>query len=126
MPASRSAPIDPYLKRISGSFVIQSGCASSRKNLYQPNQAPKATRSAITASAILSLPCLRRAPALELKVVSMPSSQKFRLRGGTAPSCTPKPGNPLPAASCSSLEGLQVFDQRVLVLAGKLGPVSLA
>src|SRR3546814_19603898 len=35
MPASFSAPIEPYLKRISGVAVTQSGCGSSRKILYQ-------------------------------------------------------------------------------------------
>src|SRR5262250_1221868 len=49
MPVSDSAPMEPYLKRMSGSLVIQSGCGSSRKNLYQvktPPRAPSTTRTA--------------------------------------------------------------------------------
>src|SRR6266496_6247988 len=48
MPDSRSAPMEPYLNRMSGSLVIQSGCGSSRKNLYQvkaPPTAPTTTRT---------------------------------------------------------------------------------
>src|SRR5882724_5934821 len=47
MPDSRSAPMEPYLNRMSGSLVIHSGCRSSRKNLYQvktPPTAPNPTR----------------------------------------------------------------------------------
>src|ERR1700675_4641738 len=41
--------MEPYLKRMSGSLVTQSGWCSSRKNLYQvkaPPTAPSATRTA--------------------------------------------------------------------------------
>src|SRR6266852_6651363 len=36
MPASCSAPMEPYLKRISGVDVTHAGCGSSRKILYHP------------------------------------------------------------------------------------------
>src|SRR5262250_1103026 len=49
MPASDSAPMEPYLKRMSGSLVIQSGCGSSRKNLYQVKRPPKAPSTTRTA-----------------------------------------------------------------------------
>src|SRR3546814_15271524 len=48
MPASFSAPIEPYLKRISGVAVTQSGCGSSRKILYQavkPTIAPSSSNT---------------------------------------------------------------------------------
>src|SRR5688500_3564949 len=49
IPASCSAPMEPYLKRISGVAVTQSGCGSSRKNLYQP-MAPTTTARTTTSS----------------------------------------------------------------------------
>src|SRR5918992_1202080 len=42
MPASYSAPIEPYLKRISGVDVTHCGCGSSRKNFCQPISPPAA------------------------------------------------------------------------------------
>src|SRR5688572_2762321 len=45
IPASCSAPMEPYLKRISGVAVTQSGCGSSRKNLYQPMAPPTTART---------------------------------------------------------------------------------
>src|SRR6185503_17398716 len=48
IPASYSAPIEPYLKRISGVAVTHSGCGSSRKNLYQPKAAPAAAKITTT------------------------------------------------------------------------------
>src|SRR4249919_565971 len=53
MPASFSAPIEPYLKRISGVAVTQSGCGSSRNNLAQamvPRTAPRTSRASISHS----------------------------------------------------------------------------
>src|SRR4029453_15669984 len=40
MPDSRSAPMEPYLNRMSGSLAIQSGWGSSRKNFYQVKTPP--------------------------------------------------------------------------------------
>src|SRR5688572_4833401 len=45
IPASCSAPMGPYLKRISGVAVTQFGCGSSRKNLYHPMVPPTATKT---------------------------------------------------------------------------------
>src|SRR5574341_395845 len=95
MPASRSAPIEPYLNRISGSLVIQSGCGSSRKNLYQVNAPP--TAASTTRTPIATKSFLFHEPGFRLAAMVDPPS-----------------------------EGLQVFDERVLVLWGQLGAIGLA
>src|SRR6266508_1460579 len=94
MPASRSAPIEPYLKRISGSFVIQSGCASSRKNLYHAKTPPSAPSTTTTPRQTRSV---------------------FFHVGFRAASMVDLPS-----------EGLQMLEERVLVLGAQLGSVGLA
>src|SRR5689334_10573637 len=47
--------MEPYLNRMSALANTQSGCGSSRKNLYQPNQTPSTTTTAITPSHVMIL-----------------------------------------------------------------------
>src|SRR5690349_1111639 len=47
--------MEPYLNRMSALANTQSGCGSSRKNLYQPNQTPITTTTAITPSHVMIL-----------------------------------------------------------------------
>src|SRR6266540_1637239 len=95
MPASRSAPIEPYLNRMSGSFVIQSGCGSSRKNLYQV-----------------------KAPPIAASTTKTPIATRSFLFH--------QPGFRLAAMVDLQSEGLQVLDERVLVLRRQLGAIDLA
>src|ERR1051325_565211 len=108
MPASYSAPMDPFLKRVSGVAVTQSGCGSSRKNLYQPTNPtrPATTRSSSTMA--LMTPNFRR---LDLTVTSVPDrlDSAYRMNG---PAC--------------GLEGLEKLDQRSLLARRQLGAVTLA
>src|SRR5689334_1086375 len=87
--------MEPYLKRMSGSLVIQSGCGSSRKNLYQVKAPPRAPSTTRTARQMRSFP------------FAQPASRMTAMLG-------------LPS------EGLQVLDERVLLLGRQLGAVGLA
>src|SRR4249920_821416 len=64
IPASFSAPMEPYLKRMSGVAVTQLGCGSSRKNLYQPIAAPRPASTARTAKQIFHADFLFAASAI--------------------------------------------------------------
>src|SRR5690606_21347171 len=102
-------PIEPYLKRMSGSLVIHSGCASSRKNLYQAKAPPAAPSASSRSSATSRLrPVLRR---------------RQRSRVGRGPGFV-QGANFMTALLAS--EGLQVLDQRILVRGGQIGAIGRA
>src|SRR5207244_2748585 len=63
MPASYSAPMEPYLKRISGVDITHAGCGSSRKNFCQP-MIPPATTSSTTMRRKIFPPVRFRRPAI--------------------------------------------------------------
>src|SRR3546814_753462 len=100
MPASFSAPIEPYLKRISGVAVTQSGCGSSRKILYQAVKPTIAPSSSNTSS-------------VHQSQRGFHWNDFFAAGEGVAMT-----------VSCGRSERLEERHQRVLVGFGKLGAVS--
>src|SRR3546814_1051975 len=99
MPASVSAPIEPYLKRIAGCAVTQSGCGSSRKILYQAVKPTIAPSSSNTSS-------------VHQSQWGFHWNDFFAAGEGVAMT-----------VSCGRSERLEERHQRVLVGFGKLGAV---
>src|SRR5262249_6543928 len=105
IPWSSSAPIEPYLNRSSGE--PSANCwGSSRKNVHHPTPAASTTK---TASPVRSQSRLsRRRLAAQLSAIPI------------------LPGHAVPPRRVPGLEGLQVLDDRVLVLGGQADPVEVA
>src|SRR6185503_17510892 len=96
MPASFSAPIDPYLKRISGVARTHSGCGYSRKPRSQPMYAPIAPSTTTTDASAFNQRCLRTGVAASVLIAT------------------------------SRSERLQELDQRRLLVVAQLGAVGPA
>src|SRR5262245_8757796 len=105
IPWSSSAPIEPYLNRSSGE--PSANCwGSSRKNVHHPTPTASTTR---TASPVRS------------------QRRRSRRRLVASLSAIPiLPGHAVSPRRVPGLEGLQVLDDRVLVLGGQADPVEVA
>src|SRR5689334_21839587 len=91
IPADSSAPTEPYMKR---SSAVICGCGTTRKKLYQANQA----RSASTISATMPAVChlrLMRTSSKRLQVLD------HRVLVGVGQLRAPRP--PVPAAAAAAL-----------------------
>src|SRR5689334_17738496 len=126
--------MEPYLNRMSALANTQSGCGSSRKNLYQPNHTPITTTTPITPSHVM---ILRRRCATRC-ALSMDCSLQLIERHQTVRSAgTIAAALPLTLMACCSVWGpfaccasalkcLQILHQRILFLSVQLSSETLA